>query len=55
MNVFEEITFDQHYHAYIVSKIYSNKLIKQKDLPNIFPVLSVITDDTHYNATRYGL
>lgn len=55
MQVFEEVTFDFHYHAYIVSNKNEYKLIKKKDLPNIMPALSVKKFDTHFIVTRYGL
>lgn len=56
VTIYEEITFDHHYHAYIV-QYNSNKckLIKYKDLPIIAPSLSVRQNNIHFLALRYGL
>ncbi|OXU19437.1 hypothetical protein TSAR_011763 [Trichomalopsis sarcophagae] len=37
VNVFEEVTFDEHYHAYVVEKCDKKIIIKQKDLPFVAP------------------
>ena len=56
VNIFEEITFDEHYHAYIVHpKGNGIKLIKYSDLPAIPPYLTVKNHNTHFVSTRYGL
>ena len=56
VKIFEEITFDEHYHAYIVHpKGNDNKFIKYSDLPAITPCLSVKNHNTHFVSTRYGL
>ena len=56
VKIFEEITFDEHYHAYIVHpKGNDNKFIKYSDLPAISPCLSVKNHNTHFFSTRYGL
>lgn len=56
LNIFNEITFDDHVHAYIVnSKPVSKQFISYNNLPLIAPCLSVVINGTHYVATRYGL
>ena len=56
MKIFEEITFDEHYHANIVHpKGNDNKFIKYSNLPAISPCLSVKNHNTHFVSTRYGL
>lgn len=55
MQVFDEITFDYHHHAYIVECKNENRMKKHKDLPKIAPVFSIIKDETHFLVMRYGL
>lgn len=56
VSIFQEITFDCHYHAYIVKQNDNEtKLFKPADLPLISPVLFVQKDRTQFIATRYRL
>ena len=55
VTIFEEVTFDEHFHAYIVEQGEEEKLIKQQDVPNIAPCLSIKSKNVHYISTRYGL
>ena len=55
VNIYNEVTFDSHYHAYIVQNSNNCKLLKHKDLPTICPLLSVHKNNTHYIAARYRL
>ena len=53
--VYREITFDYHYHAYIVKSNNKNNLVRQKDLPIVHPVLSVKKNNSLLVATRYSV
>lgn len=56
VQVFEEITFDDHLHAYIISEnSIGIRLVKYSDLPAIAPLLFVVKNKTHYIVPRYGL
>lgn len=56
MKIYCEITFDDHCHAYIVSrKNCEFKKFKQTDLPVIAPCLSVKLNDNHFIASKYIL
>lgn len=55
-HVYEEITFDYHLHAYIISdESTKNKLVKFSDLPAIAPVLFIVKNKVNYVVPRYGL
>ena len=52
--IFREITFDDHFHAFIVNlNCNETKLLNYNDLPNIAPALSIQKNDTHFIALRY--
>ena len=55
VEVFKELTFDDHYHAYIVEEGGKEKLMQQKEIPNIAPCLSIKIKNTHFISARYGL
>lgn len=50
-----EISFSDHYHAYIVSSKPETRIVEYKDLPKIVPCLAVKQNKPHFIATRYGL
>ncbi|XP_051164464.1 uncharacterized protein LOC127283553 [Leptopilina boulardi] len=54
LNVYEEITFDFHHHAYIIYQTGEKKLIKHKDLPKIDPAVLIIKKEK-FVVTQYGL
>lgn len=53
--VFEEITFDAHYHAYLVKPKNELKFLNSESLPNIAPCLSVETKNEHFIVAPYLL
>ena len=55
MKIYEQITFDNHCHAYTVKCKNIYKLFKYEDLPVIAPCLSVKVKNDHFIATRYVL
>lgn len=55
LELYEEITFDEHYHAYIVSCTNKYRLLSYKNLPTIPPVLLCVKNDTKFIATEYIL
>lgn len=57
VKIVEEITFDDHYHAYIARTTKTCKLVKHADLPVISPVFSHYHDKekTLYISPRYKL
>lgn len=52
---YEEVTFDFHFHAYIVKFIGKKILVKHEDLPRIAQALPVCMNKTKYVVTQYGL
>ena len=55
VQIFEEITFDNHVHAYIVYCKGMNILVKFNDLPKISPGLYVKRQNDEFIAFRYKL
>ncbi|KAJ8680785.1 hypothetical protein QAD02_016572 [Eretmocerus hayati] len=53
--VFEELYFNFHYHAYVVSRTGKFKLMELSRVPKIAPVLLVEKDGDLYISPRHGL
>ena len=55
INIFQEITFDEHYHAYIVENSKKTEYMKLSELPLVCPCLSIKKRTCHYIISHYGL
>lgn len=55
LKLYDEITFDEHSHAYIVCETSNEKLLNYDNLPNAEPCLYVKRGETHFIASRYYL
>lgn len=55
VTIYEEISFNDHVHAYSVKKTTVKKCLNFYDLPEMPPSLSVNRNNEHYLAFRYRL
>ena len=55
VNIFDEVTFDGHYHAYVTTRSKKSKLVKFNDLPDLAPVFFINKNNTNFIAARYQL
>lgn len=53
--IYEEVTFDEHVHSYIVEQKKEAAFFKLSDLPIIAPCLYIKKNNTHFICTRYAL
>ena len=55
VDVFEEFTFNFHFHAYEIYPLQKRQLINHRNLPIYTPCLSIKKENVHYFASRYAL
>jgi len=56
LEIYHEISFDDHYHAFVVDWNGSdNKIIKFSDIPKVAPCFSVDSNNIRYIITKYIL
>ena len=53
VNLFEEISYDEHIHAYIIENLNENRIIKYENIPVITPLIPYIVENNYYLIAKY--